>query len=326
MQATQQMPVCPISGKAMRHWMSMPIDSITTKTQPYNQLYWCDDSQYGAVIPSPDPETLRKFYDLDKYYTHGADHLSGTEKVSLLDKVRLNIAWRFEGGIFIEPNYIHNILCQQQPKDILEIGSGAGNLLAQLNQLGHRVFGVEPDPNAAAFTKGLEVYQGTAEDIPEAVKSKTFDVVIMNHVLEHCIDPVKAVANITSVLRPGGKYMCVVPNNAAHCLQEAGVTWQFLDVPRHLHFFTAKSLQGICQKSGLTIESTFYNSYCRQFNNTWIDTEIKIWEGIKASGLEAHPMPASKMSKTRAWQRMLTTLFATPEKRYECVGVIASKK
>lgn len=325
MEATKQKHLCPISGKLMRPWILMPVDFITGKTHPYGQIYWCDDSQYGAIIPPPDKENLGKFYDLDQYYTHGTSHIEKVEDRSFLDKLRVSIAWRFEGGVAIEADYINNVICQQTSCDILEIGSGSGSLLKKLADLGHRVCGIEPDHNAGAFKKNLEVYQGTGEEIPEAVMTKTFDLVLMNQVLEHCIDPVKTLTNINSLLRSGGKFMCTVPNNEAYCLADAGVTWQFLDVPRHLNFFTGKSLRGICEKTGFEVESVFYNAFGRQFTNTWINTEMKTWDKIKASQVEAYPMPKARMSKTRAWQRMFMTLLASDEKKYECVGVIAVK-
>ena len=70
-------------------------------------------------------------------------------------------------------------------------------MLADLKAMGYRVVGIEVDEAARRMTaaKGIEVFRGYAEAVPDEVKSRSMDVVLMKHVLEHCLNPLQAVRN-----------------------------------------------------------------------------------------------------------------------------------
>src|SRR6266850_3384010 len=114
--------------------------------------------------------------------------------------------------------------------------------------------GVEPDPTArrVAAERGLEVYAGTAEELPPEIRHRAFDIVVFSHVLEHCLEPIRALQIAASRLKPNGVTVVETPNNEAAGCREAGSAWPWLDVPRHLNFFTAQSLRLACQAVGLT--------------------------------------------------------------------------
>src|SRR5262249_11638886 len=130
-----------------------------------------------------------------------------------------------------------------------DLGCGSGDLLTRLARLGHEVVGAEPDPAAREVVrgKGHRVLAGTAEELPEEIRGGRHDLVVMSHVLEHCLDPKRAVANAAGLLAEGGLLVIETPNNDARGLGRAGVLWPWLDVPRHLNFFTSRSLAAICE-------------------------------------------------------------------------------
>ncbi|WP_083602409.1 class I SAM-dependent methyltransferase [Hydrococcus rivularis] len=318
-----RMPRCPLSDNAMKPWMSMPIDWLKGEPTPYGEIYWCEESQYGLVMPRPDRESVRSFYDLKAYYTHGSNHVTESEKNTFLDWLRVNIAWRFDRGTEITANFIDRSLAGKI-SSICEIGCGNGELLQQLKEIGHKVCGVEPDEKALAFLKDLDVYPGTAEEMPTAVMSRSFDLVIIKHVLEHCLDPLVALRNAYQLLRSGGILVCEVPNNCALQLSYDGVTWPFLDIPRHLNFFTPTSLRAICEKSGFKMQSLFFRGYTRQFSNSWINTQAFIWDRLRdaQAQADAYPLP-KRISQVRVWKHLFVSLLARAEKKYDSVGIIA---
>ena len=288
------------------------------------QVYWCDACEYGAVQPVPSAEQVAAFYRLDRYYTQGQSHYEAEGERGFLDWLRAHLAWRLDRGVPLTARPIHDAL-GGRPSSILDIGCGNGQLAAELLSLGHRVVGVEVDPNAISRRhqeRGLEVFAGTAESLPVEIASRTFDCVVMNHVLEHCRDPILALKNARGLLAPSGKLLCEVPNNAAAALDHVGSAWEMLDVPRHLHFFTPQSLARACELAGFRVQRTAFGYYRRQFTNAWINTERRLWSNLMR--VEPPPSPApTQNSKLHAWWLLLKTLAAPAERKYDSVNVVA---
>jgi SAM-dependent methyltransferase len=87
--------------------------------------------------------------------------------------------------------------------DVLDVGCGTGIAARQLQALGCRVLGVEPDPRMAEFARrtGVEVEVATFEAWEGA--GRAFDAVVAGQAW-HWVDPVAGAAKAAQVLRPGG--------------------------------------------------------------------------------------------------------------------------
>lgn len=97
---------------------------------------------------------------------------------------------------------------------VLELGCGNGTLLARLRDEGHEVFGV--DISGVAINKmklqyGIDGLAMKAEDINQI--DRRFDLIIMNHLLEHMDDDLEMLAKMRLRLNPGGKVLITVPND-----------------------------------------------------------------------------------------------------------------
>jgi predicted SAM-dependent methyltransferase len=145
-------------------------------------------------------------------------------------------------------------------------------------------------------------------------------------VLEHCIDPLRAVRNVHALLRPGGVLFCEVPNNACAGFAHAGLAWEMLDIPRHVNFFVAENLRAIAAGAGFEVKSLYYSGYTRQFKNDWINTESRIYDALlRVSDGSAVPQRLRRNSRARAWVLLARTAFARPETKYDSVGIVAAK-
>lgn len=92
----------------------------------------------------------------------------------------------------------------------LEVGCGRGHLVAELVAEGVRAQGVDANPHAAKLSVGPGlVSAGPADAL--AFDDDTFDVVASFHMIEHVPDVGAALAEMTRVLRPGGKLLLVYP-------------------------------------------------------------------------------------------------------------------
>jgi len=95
-------------------------------------------------------------------------------------------------------------LVGEPPKDVVDLGAGTGILTVLVQELGHRVIGVEPDvlmrQEADRLLPGV-VIDGSAEAIP--LPDATADVVLAGQAW-HWFDHERAEAEVARVLRPGG--------------------------------------------------------------------------------------------------------------------------
>lgn len=87
---------------------------------------------------------------------------------------------------------------------VLDVGCGEGNQVAAIAARGCRVTGIDPLPDAVArcCERGLNVVQGTGERLP--FDDESFDAIVSRVVLPYT-DERRVIAEMTRVLRPGGK-------------------------------------------------------------------------------------------------------------------------
>lgn len=133
---------------------------------------------------------------------------------------------------------------------LVEVGCATGGYLAEMQELGWRVIGVEPNRGAAAASRqrGLDVRTGTLEEagLPEG----SADVVVMRMVLEHVRDPRATLAEVRRVVRPGGLVLLSVPNAGSVEARLFGRHWFAWELPRHLSHFTPRSLAALVREAG----------------------------------------------------------------------------
>ena len=149
---------------------------------------------------------------------------------------------------------------------VLEIGAGPGSITRPLvEELGCEVVAVENDPHAIPLLRqcARSVYEldlndgGWARALRDAEAG--FDYVIAADVLEHLIDPERVMAEMQSLLNPGGAIILSLPH-AGHaaiqaCLWNDDFAYQdtgLLD-RTHIRFFGMKNIQSMACAHGMVI-------------------------------------------------------------------------
>lgn len=149
---------------------------------------------------------------------------------------------------------------------LLDVGCGAGELLAALRNDGWEVQGLEPSPPGAARCRSrhhLDIVEGTLEeaDLPAGA----YDMVVLSAVLEHLHDPLRGLEQARGLLAAGGLiavlFLPMVDSLQARLF---GSRWLALDVPRHLYHFTPATFELAVRRAGLCIESVV--NYSRRHN------------------------------------------------------------
>ncbi|MCC6139911.1 MAG: class I SAM-dependent methyltransferase [Nitrospira sp.] len=145
------------------------------------------------------------------------------------------------------------------PGRLLDVGCGDGRLAREIKQVLPRVVVHGCDLSLAALDRAQGLDRQYAVDLngerlPEPDGS--LDLVIASEVIEHLIEPGRAMAEFHRVLRPGGHVLITVPNVAF---------WRFRvealrgDVPsvtadeRHLHSFNAALLSALAVREGFEV-------------------------------------------------------------------------
>ena len=159
-------------------------------------------------------------------------------------------------------NFVPDILLPSRPGQLraLEIGCGSGKLLLGLSRAGWRSEGIEVDPIAAQIareTSGRPVQVGDFRK--EHLPSGYYDLIVLNHVLEHLENPISALQRVQKLLAPGGRVVVFYPNPGGLGARVYGIHWLAWDVPRHLVLPAGKELAKHARRVGLvptTVRST----------------------------------------------------------------------
>lgn len=271
---------------------------------------WCTSCEFGRVDAELTPSEVSEFYAVE-YYTHNSE---GTHSLprTLADKIRTHLAWRLDFGRDLDPDEIDRN--PDAVPTLCDLGCGNGHLLRLFKSFGYRVTGVEPDEKALALAAAVgPVYQGTAEQLPAAIQDSRYDVVMLSHVLEHCIDPVAAIKNSGQILSRDGTLVIEVPNNKALGFERLGPGWPWSDIPRHLSFFTLESLTGLLERCGLQVKKVMHTGFTRQFSPDWLKTQDLIAERIGTA----------KHGDHFAWTLLLSSVFAGKARKYDSLRVHA---
>jgi 2-polyprenyl-3-methyl-5-hydroxy-6-metoxy-1,4-benzoquinol methylase len=152
---------------------------------------------------------------------------------------------------------------------LLDVGCGSGEWLASMSNLGWTVEGVDFDEQAveAARRRGVRAAHGTLEE--QRFTAGSFDVVTVNHVIEHVPDPSSLLKECRRVIKPGGRLVVATPNckSFGHAIFKEN--WRGLEPPRHLQILSPLALRRYLSEAGfkqvriMTVNSYYviYHSY-----------------------------------------------------------------
>jgi 2-polyprenyl-3-methyl-5-hydroxy-6-metoxy-1,4-benzoquinol methylase len=262
--ATKDVPSCYLCGNAGVELYQDRRDSLFDAPGSWD-FRRCSKPSCGLIWmdPVPAPQEIGKLYS--NYYTHRDNQDS---QPSLPRKVRRFIRDCYFADRF---GYVDVVASWYRPLGrllylfpvrrlgldfdimrlparpggrLLEIGCGSGAFLARMRTLGWNVFGVDPDPAAVSWGQrvhNLDLTCGTWEQM--GFPADSFDVITMNHVIEHVHDPVGLLTECQRILRPGGNVILTTPNADSWGHKMFAGDWRGLEPPRHFMIFSTRNLQ-----------------------------------------------------------------------------------
>lgn len=195
----------------------------------------CSECELGVTHPRLSGEALARYYP--------SQYDAWRRAPSVLGRLR-------QGTAAIRAGLRPFGALRRRPGAMLDVGCGRGDLAASFASAGWRSCGLDISPAAvdAARAVGVDAQVGTIETAPWPDAS--FDLIVMNHSLEHMPDPLGALRRARALLQRGGTLVVAVPNWGSWQRRLFGSHWTPLDVPRHLTHFSPRSLHLGAERAG----------------------------------------------------------------------------
>jgi 2-polyprenyl-3-methyl-5-hydroxy-6-metoxy-1,4-benzoquinol methylase len=148
-------------------------------------------------------------------------------------------------------------------KKILDIGCGNGAFSSLVKEKNNaEVWGIELMEEEAKVALNVldKVFIGACENHLDALPEQYFDVIYLNDVLEHLVDPYSVLESLKSKLAPNGVVISSIPNvRFFRTFSKVFFSkdWKYEDHgvmdKTHLRFFTGKSIKRMYDESGYSI-------------------------------------------------------------------------
>jgi len=215
---------------------------------------------YTAVRP-PENILFAKHYP-DNYLCYGGKVKSGID----IDAVRRHRQALLRAKILAR--YLPN-----EKAKVLEIGCATGEFLkAGKEKYGWEVSGIEP--NKKLTRKLIKEGYTVLDKILEQVKipPASYEAVCLFNVFEHLWDAVYSLKKISVFLKPNGLIILEIPDFEAVGRAVFKRYWFLYHLPRHLTFFTRKTLNYLMRQTGFVPVTI-----CKQFRPTVNALSIKYW-------------------------------------------------
>ena len=132
----------------------------------------------------------------------------------------------------------------------LDVGASTGAFVGEVAAAGLDAEGLEISRVAVAQAqaRGLRVHRSAVEDYrPE----REYAVVTAFDLVEHLVDPVPFVRQMSEWLQPGGLMAITVPNIASFAARILGPRWFFYAPPDHIHYFTPTTIRRLLAETSL---------------------------------------------------------------------------
>ncbi len=234
---------CPICGSARTKLYRDNVRDLEYFVEPPRPLlvHRCEECASEFLAPRPQESDLPPFYPSD-YHAYNENH-SGVAR--LLVQYRARARARLYGG-----------LIPGGRGRIFDVGTGDCRHFDELRRyLDLECAGVEIQPDVAAKgrARGYDVIEGTLEGADLSGHLGRYDVVSMNHVLEHVVQPHTMLERAFDLLRPGGHLIGQLPTVSSWEHSLFGPSWGGYHYPRHLQIPSRTGLLGILEDVGFSV-------------------------------------------------------------------------
>lgn len=208
---------------------------------------------FWEIINKPTAHELQQYY-AEKYYQEGKGSYSLKYTVDEISYFRAKLEQRFA----VINQHIH--FGKTEVREMLDVGCGEGYALNFFRNQGWRVKGIDfssagvssKNPSCIDVLTTGDVFELLDIEIANAEK---YDVVWLQNVLEHVINPLGLLKSLRQLVKPNGMAVITVPNDCS-IAQQGALTNGHIDhafwvaPPDHLNYFDYDSLVSTVAATG----------------------------------------------------------------------------
>ena len=134
---------------------------------------------------------------------------------------------------------------------VLDIGSGNGELLKNFFNVGYKnLTGIDPYiEKDIIYNERLRIEKKTVFDV-----NQEYDIIILNHSLEHMDHQQGTLSKTYSILAKNGRLLIRIPIVSKPLMDKYGPNLVSLDTPRHFYIHSLKSICMLLENCGFIIE------------------------------------------------------------------------
>ena len=204
----------------------------------------CNICDLMRIFPIPSDEEIKRFYSneiispvIKKSEVFNSQSLEKLKEIFIIKPLLKSL---------------YNDFSVSKKPTLLDVGCSTGWITSVARQVGFEVKGLEINSNSAKIARekyGLKIYEGSIEDLDT---NKSFDSIIMMHVLEHLIDPLNILKKVYNLLAENGILLIVIPNSDSLGTKIFRRYYNW-NAPLHLNFFNKHTIKTVLQKADFKI-------------------------------------------------------------------------
>jgi 2-polyprenyl-3-methyl-5-hydroxy-6-metoxy-1,4-benzoquinol methylase len=137
---------------------------------------------------------------------------------------------------------------------LLDVGCAIGTFSNVARRRGWEVTGIDINEGSARYCKeklGLDVVAGSFDDMD--FPHDSFDVVLMNDLLEHVPSPTETLEKARSLIKKGGFIFIVTPKIDSFMARVSRSRWLHLKPNEHLFYFSKDTIKKLLEKTGFSV-------------------------------------------------------------------------
>lgn len=195
----------------------------------------CEDCGFRYMDPIINPETTSIL----------TDDISSLRQTVIKDP-------KWEKRHQIMTQQVREILAIKQEGNFLDVGCGLGRHMHLVQPYFSQVDGIELDQVSLNYCReaGLNVYGEPLETL--GLPANTYDVVLLNQVIEHLVDPKAVCAEVFRILRPGGILYIDTPNFSSLSISLFKEHCSVVEGSGHISLFCVKTVLALLHSLGFS--------------------------------------------------------------------------
>lgn len=242
-------------------------------------------ASYGPYFASPQQADLTGQSDKRPFYVRASKGV-----LYVFSRVGNAIVRRITSSAFYGNKRLETFYTTRKGR-ALDFGCGSEKFLNEARSMGYETVGMDFSPQAIDLVlkhghKGI-IY--SSDQAWNELEDNSFDVIRMNHVIEHLLYPADVMKNLLRKLKPGGAIHIATPNGMSMASKVFKKFFLGLDCPRHIVVYSPKSLKAILEEVGYKKVEIVSEVVTKD-----IARSIGFWENEK--GWISHPAIESKVS------------------------------